>query len=170
MVQHENPGLLAEVEYAVQGEPGLIPLREFLLVADHEEQRPLEAVPKGGRDSASLAREINNGPHAPWSRAIEVFDEAGQSAQIALFPENRPARFLDCDVVSIQLSGMRLRRPRQWGACWLSMVLWDQLQLDEFWRPALPPSREGTSWLFRRYSDFPSCRSGFGPCYGAAPR
>ena len=42
---------------------------------------------------------------------------------------------------------MRLRRPRQWGACWLAMVLWDQLRLDEFWRPALPPSREGTSWL-----------------------
>ena len=81
------------------------------------------------------------------SRAIEVFDEAGQSAQIALFPENRPAPVLDCDVVSIRLSGMRLRRPRQWGACWLAMVLWDQLRLDEFWRPALPPSREGTSWL-----------------------
>ena len=27
------------------------------------------------------------------------------------------------------------------------MVLWDQLRLDEFWRPALPPSREGASWL-----------------------
>jgi len=45
------------------------------------------------------------------------------------------------------LSGMRLRRPRQWGACWLAMVLWDQLRLDAFWRKALPPSREGTSWL-----------------------
>src|ERR1700684_305477 len=42
---------------------------------------------------------------------------------------------------------MRLRRPRQWGACWLAMILWDQLRLDEFWRPVLPPSREGTSWL-----------------------
>ena len=42
---------------------------------------------------------------------------------------------------------MRLRRPRQWGACWLAMVLWDQLRLDDFWRPALPPSREGTDWL-----------------------
>src|SRR5271168_4685820 len=27
------------------------------------------------------------------------------------------------------------------------MVLWDQLRLDDFWRPALPPSREGTDWL-----------------------
>ncbi len=91
--------------------------------------------------------EINDSQRAAWSRAIEVFDDAGQSAQIALFPEDRPAPVLDCDVVSIRLSGMRLRRPRQWGACWLAMVLWDQLRLDEFWRPALPPSREGTSWL-----------------------
>ncbi len=42
---------------------------------------------------------------------------------------------------------MRLRRPRQWGACWLAMVMWDQPRLDDFWRPALPPSREGTDWL-----------------------
>jgi len=27
------------------------------------------------------------------------------------------------------------------------MVLWDQLRLDAFWEKALPPSREGTSWL-----------------------
>ena len=79
--------------------------------------------------------------------AIEVFDEgAGQSKQIALFPEDRLAPALDCDVVSIRLSAMRLRRPRQWGACWMATLLWDQLRLDEFWLAALPPSREGTSW------------------------
>ena len=76
-----------------------------------------------------------------------MFDEGGQSTPIALFPEDRVAPVLDCDVVSIRLSQMRLRRPRQWGACWLAMVLWDQLRLDNFWRPALPPSREGTDWL-----------------------
>src|SRR5277367_3326784 len=91
--------------------------------------------------------EINDSQRAAWSRAIEVFDEGGQSTQIALFPEDRVAPVLDCDVVSIRLSQMRLRRPRQWGACWLAMVLWDQLRLDDFWGPALPPSREGTDWL-----------------------
>jgi Integrase core domain len=50
-------------------------------------------------------------------------------------------------VVSIRLSAMRLRRPHQWGACWMATLLWDQLRLDEFWLAALPPSREGTSWL-----------------------
>jgi transposase len=92
--------------------------------------------------------EINDSQRAAWSNAIEVFDETiGQAKQIALFPEDRVAPDLDCDVVSIRLSGMRLRRPRQWGACWMAMLLWDQLRLDEFWSAALPPSREGTSWL-----------------------
>ena len=91
--------------------------------------------------------EIYDSQRAAWSRAIEVFDEGGQSTQIALFPEDRVAPVLDCDVVSIRLSQMRLHRPRQWGACWLAMVLWGQLRLDDFWRPALPPSREGTDWL-----------------------
>jgi len=92
--------------------------------------------------------EINDCQRAAWSKAIEVFDEgAGQSKQIALFPEDRLAPVLDCDVVSIRLSAMRLRRPRQWGACWMATLLWDQLRLDEFWLAALPPSREGTSWL-----------------------
>ena len=92
--------------------------------------------------------EINDSQKAAWSKAIEVFDEdAEQSRQIALFPEDRPPPVLDCDVVSIRLSEMRLRRPRQWGACWLVMLLWDQLRLDAFWTPLLKPSREGTNWL-----------------------
>ena len=48
--------------------------------------------------------EINDNQKAAWSKAIEVFDEgAGQSKQIALFPEDRLAPVLDCDVVSIRL-------------------------------------------------------------------
>ena len=45
--------------------------------------------------------EINDSQRAAWSKAIEVFDEGtGQSKQIALFPEDRLAPALDCDVVS----------------------------------------------------------------------
>ena len=91
--------------------------------------------------------EINNSQRAAWARAIEIFDDRGGAKQIALFPEDRVAPALSCDVVSIRLAGMRLRRPRQWGACWLAMLLWDQLRLDDFWRPFLPLSREGTDWL-----------------------
>ena len=92
--------------------------------------------------------EINDSQKTAWSDAIEVFDEGDQTTkQVALFPEHRQAPVLDCDVISIRMSEMRLCRPRQWGACWLSCYLWDQLQLDMFWQSRLPPSREGTNWL-----------------------
>ena len=66
---------------------------------------------------------------------------------MASFPEHRQAPELDCDAISIRMSEMRLCRPRQWGACWLSCSLWDLLHLDEFWNSRLEPSRKGTSWL-----------------------
>jgi transposase len=92
--------------------------------------------------------EINDSQRAAWCQAIEAFDENGQrSRQIALFPEDRTAPALDCDVVHVRLSGLRLRRPRQWGACWLACQLWDQLRLDDFWSSRLPVSRQGTRWL-----------------------
>jgi transposase len=92
--------------------------------------------------------EINDSQRAAWCQTIEAFDEGGQQAkQIALFPEDRAAPALACDVVHVRLSGLRLRRPRQWGACWLACHLWDQLRLDAFWSPLLPASRQGTRWL-----------------------
>jgi transposase len=92
--------------------------------------------------------EINDSQRAAWCQTIEAFDEGGQRArQIALFPEDRAAPALACEVVHVRLSGLRLRRPRQWGACWLACHLWDQLRLDEFWSARLPASRQGTRWL-----------------------
>ncbi len=92
--------------------------------------------------------EINDAQQAAWCRTIEAFDERGhRGRQIALFPEDRTPPALHCDVVHVRLSGLRLHHPRQWGACWLACALWDQLQLDAFWSPRLPPSRQGTRWL-----------------------
>ncbi len=92
--------------------------------------------------------EINDSQKAAWCQTIEAFDEGGQQArQIALFPEDRAAPALDCDVVHVRLGGLRLRRPRQWGACWLACHVWDQLRLDDFWSARLPASRQGTRWL-----------------------
>ena len=90
--------------------------------------------------------EINDSERAAWTRAIEIFDDGGGAKQIAVFPVDRITPALACDVVSIRLAGMRLRRPRQWGACWLAMLLWGQLRLNDFYRPFLPLSREGTDW------------------------
>ena len=49
-------------------------------------------------------------------------------------------------VVGVRLSELRLRRPRQWGACWLALTLWRELQLDQFWSKRLGVSRKGTRW------------------------
>ncbi len=69
--------------------------------------------------------EINDTQRAAWCRTIEAFEGGGhQPRQAALFPEDRTAPVLDCDVVHVRLAGLRLRRPRQWGACWLACELW----------------------------------------------
>jgi hypothetical protein len=92
--------------------------------------------------------EINDSQKASWCKAIEVLDEdEGAPTQVALFPEDRTAPTLDCDVVQVRLSGLQLHRPRQWSAYWLACELWGQLRLDAFWQPHLPPSRKGTRWL-----------------------
>jgi transposase len=92
--------------------------------------------------------EINDSQKAAWCKTIAVFDEGEERPmQLALFPEDREAPPLDCDVVQVKLNQLQLRRPRQWGACWLTFHLWEQLRLDEFWAEKLPPSRQGTRWL-----------------------
>ena len=92
--------------------------------------------------------EINDSQRAAWCRTIEVFDdEQDQIKQVALFPEDRPAPDVACEVVQIRLNELQLHRPRQWGACWLACELWEQLALDEYWSHKLRPSRQGTRWL-----------------------
>ena len=89
--------------------------------------------------------EINASQREAWRKTIEV-QEHGARRQVALFPAgSMPCD--DVDAIGVQLSQLRLERPRQWGACWLAMNLWQQLELDSFWRSRLRPSREGTPWL-----------------------
>ena len=91
--------------------------------------------------------EINSSQAEAWRKAIEVFDEnAGRPRTLALFPEDRCTLAEGGDVIRLRLSEMRLRRPRQWGACWLAGVLWRELRLDRFWTERLPRSRKGTRW------------------------
>ena len=92
--------------------------------------------------------EINDAQRAAWCKSIEVLEAGSRSAtQMAIFPEDRPAPELDCAVVQVRLDQLRLERPRQWGACWLALELWNWLQLDAFWAPRLVASRKGTQWL-----------------------
>ena len=91
--------------------------------------------------------EINDSQRAAWCRSIAVLDETAGARQLALFPADRAAPVLDCEVVQIRVTDVQVRNPRQWGACWLALTVWDRPELDRFWGPRLPPSRQGTRWL-----------------------
>lgn len=92
--------------------------------------------------------EINDRQETAWQKSIEVF-EHGQPLPrtLALFPAERavPAPTAD-EIVQVKLSELQLRRPRQWGACWLACHLYHELGLDHFWAERLLPSRKGTRW------------------------
>jgi len=92
--------------------------------------------------------EINDTQELAWRKSIEVFEEGAAGPRtLSLFPEDRCEGLLpDASIVRLKLSRVRLCRPRQWGACWLTLTLWRQLQLDRFWLERLPASRKGTRW------------------------
>jgi len=92
--------------------------------------------------------ELNDGQRAGWVRTIEVLEgNRERTQQLALFPDDRSELpELSCEAVHIRLGEIELRKPRQWGACWLALHLWGLLRLDEFWQSRLPVSRKGTKW------------------------
>lgn len=92
--------------------------------------------------------EINDSQKAAWTKIIDVFDTANQqTTELALYPASRSVPDHAAQYgVNVQLDRFELRRPRQWGACWIGCQLWEQLKFDEFWRERLPDSREGTCW------------------------
>jgi len=91
--------------------------------------------------------EINDSQRAAWIKQIEVFDVQAQCAStLALFPEDRLIPAEVAQGVQIRLQAFEVHRPRQWGACWLALWLWELLDLHRFWSQHLPPSREDTRW------------------------
>jgi hypothetical protein len=94
--------------------------------------------------------ELNGVQEASWRKTVELFgQDDGVPQQAALFPEDFAPREIGVEefpIVRIRLAAMSLRRPRQWGACWLGCLLWSQLGLDEFWSERLAESRKGTRW------------------------
>jgi transposase len=91
--------------------------------------------------------EINDQQQAAWEKTVAVFEHGQpQPRTVALFPEERPIEVQDEHIVRVKLSELALRRPRQWGACWLASHLYHELELDQFWSQRLPVSRKGTRW------------------------
>jgi Transposase DDE domain len=92
--------------------------------------------------------EINSSQELAWRKSIEVFEDGrARPSTLSLFPADRcKALIPDESVVRVQLSELRLCHPRQWGACWLAVKLWRELELDRFWGECLSPGRKGTRW------------------------
>jgi hypothetical protein len=92
--------------------------------------------------------EINSSQELAWRKSIEVFEDGrARPNTLSLFPADRyKALIPDESVVRVRLSELRLCHPRQWGACWLVVKLWRELELDRFWGECLSPSRKGTRW------------------------
>src|SRR5438445_501913 len=92
--------------------------------------------------------EINDTQELAWRRSIEVLEDGAARPQtLSLFPEDRCEGLLpDASIVRLKVSELRLSRPRQWGACWLALLLWRELELDRFWSGRLGVSRKGTRW------------------------
>jgi hypothetical protein len=92
--------------------------------------------------------EINSSQELAWRKSIEVFEDGrARPSTLSLFPADRcKALIPDESVVRVRLSELRLCHPRQWGACWLVVKLWRELELDRFWGECLSPSRKGTRW------------------------
>ena len=91
--------------------------------------------------------EINDSQREAWLRTVEVFEDGHPSPKtMALFPDDRTIEIDGDQVVGIRLKDLELLRPRQFGACWLAVTLYEQLGLDAFWAKRLPPSRKGTRW------------------------
>jgi transposase len=91
--------------------------------------------------------EINDSQREAWRKTIEIFEDGrAHPRTVALFPHERIAPTSEENIVRIRLDRLELRRPRQWGACWMACQLYEQLELDGFWAQRLPPGRKGTRW------------------------
>ena len=91
--------------------------------------------------------ELNTTQTEQWQRSIEVIEAEGQSRQRRLFTDREgraPADAADaCEVI---LSSLSVRRPREFGACWLGSRLWQELGLDEFFSVVLHDRRGSVEW------------------------
>jgi len=130
-------------------------LRQKIRRKDGKEHRTFSVVENkrvaGGRvvqRHVLYLGEINDSQELAWRKSIEVIEEGrARPRTLSLFAEDRcDGLVADASVVRLRLSQMRLVRPRQWGACWLALTLWRELQLDRFWAERLPASRKGTRW------------------------
>jgi transposase len=93
--------------------------------------------------------ELNTTQLESWQRTIEVVEEDGRRHQMRLFTDRHKevvAAAAPGDVAEVVLSSLVVRRPRQFGACWVGCKLWEELELDEFWQRVLGEEVGAVPW------------------------
>src|SRR2546427_3134724 len=77
--------------------------------------------------------EINSTQQEAWRKTIEIFEDGQVKPKtVALFPQDRAPAISSEEIVQIRLRDLQLRRPRQWGACWLATELYEKLEWISF--------------------------------------
>jgi transposase len=83
-----------------------------------------------------------------WEKTADQFDHAHEPGEpLPGLATERELRSKEAAAIAVHLKQFRIERPRQWGACWVALTIWNLLKLSEFWSSRLSPSREGTRWL-----------------------
>ena len=71
--------------------------------------------------------EINDSQELAWRKSIAVLEDGGGGAAHLVRCSREIHRcegvLPDAAIVRLKLNELRLRRPRQWGGCWLALNL-----------------------------------------------
>src|SRR6267154_5132825 len=83
-----------------------------------------------------------------WEKtAKQLGDRAHVGEALPGLATERELQSKEAAAIAVHLKHFRIERPRQWGACWVGLRVWNLLKLSEFWSSRLSSSREGTRWL-----------------------
>jgi transposase len=116
---------------------------------DHTYWSLVETVrpPEGPRQrTLCYLGELNHSAQARWLKTIEVFNQQGECRQLKLFPSEVQPPQDEADVVRVLVKNVRLERTRQFGACFVGLQLWKQLELDRFFEARLDQEPAEVAW------------------------
>ena len=108
---------------------GAMFLRHKLRRKDGKEHRYWSIVEPPGIRGRTVQRhvlylgEINDSQRAAWCQTIEAFDEQAERQTDRTVPRGSCGAAIGLRCGACPASGLRLRRPRQWGGCWLACHL-----------------------------------------------
>jgi transposase len=90
--------------------------------------------------------ELNTTQVERWQRTIETVQEDGRRQQMRLFTDQEGQSPKTEDTAEVILSSLSVRRPRQFGDCWIGCKLWEELGLRGFWEEVLGEQRGEVPW------------------------